>query len=515
MRNSRVWIVFLACALGWLVLSLVIAPSTSGEDVYMFRDAGWNLAASGSFEYAAGPYSHDLVPKFYSYYTPIVPLLFAGYASVFPRNAYAGTIFNLLLAFCVAAIALWWVLRQPPGRLRNTLAWSIAVLSPVFNFFTYDRSEAVAFMLFCAAIAYAAKPRPRPVIAGLLMALTFLAHPFAAIVVALWMLALCLAHNWNLSRRWVLTLQQIAVAGMTLLVVIGAVALLYHAIDPTSIGRFAANALGRQSGVGMALHSGSSGGYLHTLRTQVDAFHLIWLLSSCLLAAWTFMHRAELQDAEWLLIGSGLLSSLLAILLIPYQDYYAVFLAFAIPVGLLIWSRPGGRLATPAFAMLIFVIPLSVPALGINLVMRVEQIPSFRAAKKQPAFLRAHLPSPDATVLLNGDFYDLFKPQLHHMVEWGYMDDNRQFDHVDAVVACYRGFAGKAGEVLPFPAESAASDFRLIQAAPQHLWITLFGHRVMRRQWGYGCDLYVRNSPPSNTQTDATGSQGRYISTSP
>jgi len=113
MRNSRYWILFLICALGWLVASLLIAPSISGTDVFIFRDAGWNLAASGSFETAGGPYSHDLLPRFYAFYTPVVPLLFAGYASVFPRNAYAGTIFNLLLGLCAAAVALWRVLRQP------------------------------------------------------------------------------------------------------------------------------------------------------------------------------------------------------------------------------------------------------------------------------------------------------------------------------------------------------------------------------------------------------------------
>ena len=105
-------------------------------------DAGWNLAAWGSFESAAGPYMHDLVPRFYAHYTPGVPLLFAGYATVFPRNAYAGTIFNLLLGLSIAAIAFWWVLRQPAGRLRNAVAWAVALLAPAF--IAYDRPETAA-----------------------------------------------------------------------------------------------------------------------------------------------------------------------------------------------------------------------------------------------------------------------------------------------------------------------------------------------------------------------------------
>lgn len=90
MKPSHVWFLFLACALGWLVLSLLIAPSVSGPDVFIFRDAGWNLAAWGTFQSAAGPYSHDLVPRLYAAYTPIFPLLFAAYATVFPGTPTPG-----------------------------------------------------------------------------------------------------------------------------------------------------------------------------------------------------------------------------------------------------------------------------------------------------------------------------------------------------------------------------------------------------------------------------------------
>jgi hypothetical protein len=37
----------------------------------------------------------------------------------------------------------------------------------------------------------------------------------------------------------------------------------------------------------------------------------------------------------------------------------------------------------------------------------------------------------------------------------------------------------------------------MIQADPQHLWVTFLGHKLMSSQWGYGCDLYVRDSSAS------------------
>jgi hypothetical protein len=502
MRNSRYWILFLICALGWLVASLLIAPSISGTDVFIFRDAGWNLAASGSFETAGGPYSHDLLARFYAFYTPIVPLLFAGYASVFPRNAYAGTIFNLLLGLSAAGVALWWVLRQPASRLRNVTACAVAVLAPVFT--TYDRPEVVALILLGAVIALADEPSQRPVVAGLLIALTFLAHPFAAVLASVWTFALYLSHNWNRPRRFLLTLKQSAIVTVPVVAVLASVALLYYSIDRDSIARFAANALGAHSGVGMALRFRSGHEFVDALRESVSGYpimakaaYFLSLLSCCLLAAWSVLYRKQLGHAEWLAIAAGLACPLLAVILVPYQVNYVTFMAFSVPLGLLICSRCGGRLATPALAMMLFAISFNAPSLAISLITRIEQMSSFVVAREQPAWLRAQLASPNAEVVLVGDFYDFIKPEFRRLVELDYVEDvENHVADVAAVVNCYDNYHGDSGAVRPLPEELNASEFHLIQPAPQHLWITFFGHRVMHGEWGYGCDLYLRNSVP-------------------
>ena len=320
MRPPRYWILFAACAVGWLILSLLIAPSISGVDVFVFRDAGWNLAAWGSFQSAAGPYSHDLIPRFYAHYTPILPLLFAGYATVFPRNAYAGTVFNLVLGLSAAAVGLWWVLRQPPGKLRDTVAWTVAVLAPVFM--TYDRPEVVALILFSAVISLGVKPGPRPLVAGTLIALTFLAQPFVAIVAAVWTFALFLSHDWNRPRRWLLSLRQAAMSTVPAIVILAAVALLYYSIDRAALARFAANAFGVRSGLGMTLSMRSFGRLLSVLHETIFGSPIVWgveyslsLLSCGLLAAWSILHRKELRYSEWLPIAAGLACLVLAILL--------------------------------------------------------------------------------------------------------------------------------------------------------------------------------------------------------
>ncbi len=501
MRAFHYRVLFASCASGWLILSLLIAPSLSGADAFFFRDPGWNLAAWGSFESAAGPSAHDLMPRLFAYYPPISPLLFAAYALVFPRNAYTGTIYNLLLGLLAAAVALWWVLQQPTGRLRNWTAWVIALIAPAF--ITYDRPEVVALILFSIVIVYAAKPCPRPAVVGLLIALVFLAHPFAAMVSAVWGCALCLAHEWDSPRRWLRTLKQLAIMAVPAIAVPAFVAWLYWSIDHDSLGRFAANGLvGSGLGVIRSVHSAKD--YLDVLGGTVFSFpvtgtieYLSWALSFCLLAAWSFFHREELSHLEWLPIVAGLASALLAVIFFPYQPFYVMFVAFSVPIGLLILGRFGSRLAVPAFAMLLIVILSKLPALGISLVVRVEQRSTYMAAREQPDFLRARLASPNAVVVLNGNYYDLFKPEFHRMVELAWVEhDVDHFADVAAVVNCYHAFHGGSGAVAPFPSQLNPSEFHLIQSAPQHLWITLFGHKVMRGQWGYGCDLYLRNSAP-------------------
>ena len=503
MKPSHVWFLFLACALGWLVLSLLIAPSVSGPDVFIFRDAGWNLAAWGTFQSAAGPYSHDLVPRLYAAYTPIFPLLFAAYATVFPRNPYAGTVFNLILGLLTAAVVLYWVLRQAASRMRDAVAWTIAVLAPVF--IIYDRPEDVALILFSAVIALGLKPRPRPVIAGALIALLFMAHPFGAVVASVWTFALLLSCNWRSHQRgWRLAIKQAAIAASTTIVLLGAVAVLYSLIDRHALARFAANAFGAESGVGMTFSMRSFREFLNVPLYTLFASPVWWglqyipTLASCaFLVVWSFIHRKEFGYGEWLPIAAGLTGLLLAIVLVPYQHYYVVFIAFCIPLGLLIWNPPAGRLAAPALIMLLLAVLLNLPGLVISVILRVEQIPSYKASRGQPALLQSQLPSRDSVVVLAGSFYDLFKPEFRRMVELDYVNgDVNRFADVAAVINCYDGDHDAPGTAAPFPQQLNASEFHLIQQAPQHLWITIFGHKVMRGQWGYGCDLYARNKEP-------------------
>jgi hypothetical protein len=495
--------VFAVCALGWLIVSLSIAPAMSGPDVYIFRDAGWNLASSGSFESAALLYMRDLTPRLYSHYTPIMPLLFAGYASVFPRNAYAGTIFNLLLGLLAAGVALGWVLRQPAenGKLRASAALAVAIL-PV-AFITHDRPEAIALVLFSAVIAVATLPRSRPALIGLLIAVVFMAHPFAAIAAGLWIFALYLSHNWNRPERFPLTLRQIAITGAFTAAPLISVALLYYSLDHDSLARFAAHALGMHSGLGVVMAAKSDNSFSHAIlhaaafkESSLETWtYALSLASSLWLCVWAIGNRKGLRHADWLLIAAGLACTFFTVLLFPAQGNYVMFTAFLIPLGLLIVSRTSNKLAVPGMTLLLFVIFIHLPVFCVDLVERIEQRSSYRAARQQPLYLLAQLPSPNALVAVESGSYDVFKPTFQHMIALDNAEDPDHFAKLAAVANCYQTFRGDAGRVRPFPEKLNASEFHMVQADPQHMWVTLLGHKVMRAQWGYGCDLYLRNSP--------------------
>ncbi len=501
MKAPRCWILFSFCSIAWLAANLLLPPAMSGTDVFMFRDAGWNLAANGRFESAGLLYMPDLVPRLYAHYTPMMPVLFAGYLSVFPRNAYAGTLFNLLMGLAAAAVALGQVLAQPAGRLRNWTAATIAVL-PVL-FITNDRPEALGLVLFVATIAVAAGPVARPIAVGLLIALTFLAHPFAAIAAAIWAFALFLNRNWSRPRPWTLTVRETAVTGVAALAPLIAVALLYHALDPASLARFVTHSSGARSGLRLGVHGGESGVILGGIRWSafgvsglaawdyLGSFALVLLL-----IAWSAARGRVFDAKRWTLVAAAAGCSLTAVVLFSYQYHYVIALAFFLPLAFLVAEGHRSPLALVGISVLLLALLINLPSLAFSLLVRSEQGPSYRAALQQPGFLRARLPSPDAVITVEGDSYDVFKPKFYRMIHLRDAGDIKDFAGLDGVANCYDGFHG-AGR-RPFPERLDAAEFHLVQPDPQHLWVTLFGHGVMRAQWGFGCDLYVRNESPSD-----------------
>jgi hypothetical protein len=496
------WFLLAVCSLAWLTLALTGAPAMAGTDVFVFRDAGWNLAAHGAFEAAGLPSIPDLAPRFYSHYTPLLPLLFAGFLKIFRPNPYSGTLYNLLLGLAVAAMALARVGLQTPGRLRSVTLAAIAVL-PV-AFVSTDRPEALGLVLFALFAVAAARRSTHPLLLGVLVALLFLAHPFAAVCAALWSAALVLARNLEPRLNVLAVARALALEALAAVAALALVAALYYRIDPTSLARFAGHAFGVHSGAGVALNPHSKAHLLAALREGV--FHsgplvaltyFFSLVSAALLAGWLLLRRRTLEPAEWLPAAAGLACLLLAIFAFPAQNFYVNLLAVLIPLGLLTVTPQGSSLRPLAQVQLLLFLLAALPSIAVTAAEQQQARASFEAAAAQPEELRRALGSPEAVVAVSSGAYDVFKPAFPHLVNLEYVDGHAGLEQLSGVADCYFAFAGDAATLVSLPPGLSADAFTLIDRAPRHLWITAFGHRVMKRQWGYGCDLYVRNSVAS------------------
>lgn len=498
MKRHWCWILFAGCSVLWIILALALAPAPSGQDVFIFRDAGWNLASTGSFVSAGLPYMTDFVPRLYAHYTPLMPLLFAGFLEIFPKNAYAGAIFNLLVGLAAAASVLVLVRLQPASWYRTTASAIIAVVPAAF--ITSDRPEALGLILFILTVALASRQKPSAVALGLLIAATFLADPFAALCAVVWIAALAVSRASREQGCWPLALRHAALTGMFAALPVLAVALLYYRIDPSSLARFAQHALvGKSSGLGVVARAGSLAGYFAKLHQGIVKLDVLtaWacafsLCTGMLLAAWLFVRYRSLSPAQKLAAAAGLACMALSALAFPEQSNYFMLLGILIPAGLLAASEKPSSAGPLAIGMLFLFFCAHLPSLACAEIMASEQGESFRAAEAQPAYLRAQIGSPQAVVAVSDGGYDLFKPDFDRLVDADYLGGISNRSGLSGIANCYFAFSGDGNAIRPLPSSVDAASFHLVQRAPRHLWITLFGRKVMRRQWGYGCDLYIR-----------------------
>jgi hypothetical protein len=267
--------------------------------------------------------------------------------------------------------------------------------------------------------------------------------------------------------------------------------------------------------MGVVLHSKT--GLLHSVLkiSAVDALRthgpsilfrldaVTSLVVFLMLAAWALFNWRRLGHAEWIPLSAGLCCFLLSLILFPTQYNYMDLLAFLVPCSLLIASRTSSKLAFPGIALLLFsVFSVNLFVFSFNLLARFEQRASYQAASRQPAYLLSQLSSPDAVVGFSGD-YDLFKPYFHHLIDIQPLGDGGtkvDTSSMAAVANCYSSFVGGPGEVRPLQGKLSSSEFHLIQPAPEHMWITLFGHRITNTQRSLSCDLYLRNSPATGAK---------------
>jgi hypothetical protein len=506
--KARNWIALFALSfILWLLVTLVLAPWINGQDVYVFRDAGWNLAQTGHFTSAALPYMNDMTPRLYAHYTPLMPFLFGIYAAIFPQNAYTGTVFNYLCGLFCAAILLIAVIKQQSSIFRTLSILAILILPIVF--LTNDRPEALGIALFGLLMLAAGRAQFNAPLCGLLLALTFLAHPYIGVLGAAWLaLQIILRFRDNhqvKSDSLPLALKRLAIVAIIAAAIIAIVALIFYLLDPTSLQRFVTHALGHKTGLGVVSQDASKGTLLHTITTGMLQHNIafmgvffITVLVNLLLIAWLLVHIKSARFAEWSLILVAAIISVMTFAAFRNQGHYFTALATLIPLTLLTIHQSTPRLRNFSLFVLLVAIVAHLPVVGVSLIQRAEELHSFHAAEHQPSLLLSKLPSRDSIVAVEGRTYDMYKPYFRHLVELDYADENTELAQVEGVANCYGAYGGDDKSLRPFPEYLNPADFQLIEKAPEHMWITLHGHRLAPLQWGYGCDLYTRIHPAAS-----------------
>ena len=463
-RINPYWILFLVSCFLWLMLGAIVGPTPSGLDVFIFRDAGWNFAANGSFTSIGLPYVADFQPKLYAHYTPMMPLLFAAYCKVFPRTALAGEMFNSLVGFAAAAMALWLALRQPVKRELRVIACTLVALSPA-TFITYDRPEALGVVLFAFTVVASWSAKSRTTIVGVLVALTFLAHPFAGVLAAMWAAAIFRMKGADEQRSWRGFFAQFCTLGVSSILAIGTVATVYFLLDRTALLRFAAHAFGMSSGLGVvrsslkghhyfsglayALGVPSSGGGLVTSWVFFG-----YVISNLLILYWIVRTRKQRYRREWYVFGTACASMVFAAVFFPTPGMLLYSDLLSSPVAMLAAMERPALFYAEAWLTYNWFMPMAYSS-GFARYGSPRRAPPFvspRAGRTASSLVSqspiAGLPGARGHICLRS-----YKPVIHNLVNpyYHYTGRRRTFGQIESVIRCYGDFRGAPEMKKPLP----------------------------------------------------------------
>ena len=376
-----------------------------------------------------------------------------------------------------------------------------------------DRPEAPAFCLL-AILLLAWRPG-RSTLAKTLLAgangLVFLIHPFAGIIG--WLL-LCFLLAFARGQREVLvTRAAIALAGLvTMIAIIGACALVMWRIDPTSLRRFLQHAMGKGTGTGVVLQSHASrlDGYITAFhhvfnsRTILGGTGVIALLLAfvaiAIFVAFAAVPKKFRNYCRLQFVALGAILFGVPLVLFPGQPNY-----FALDCAVLLLVAVLGGFELSDFirqsrlpVVLIGLVSLSLlPSVAIDALQNIEGRASYRHAQDQAQRIAgyfAHKGVKDPAVLVSVSDYFLYKPYFNRLYAPDYLVFPGARKDYDGLVLCYAGTQAFTHDELPWPDGLSKDGWTLIEDGRDGLRISLLGKPVMRRNWGWSCDVYASSA---------------------
>ncbi|MGE0424250.1 MAG: hypothetical protein AB7O88_18450 [Reyranellaceae bacterium] len=481
-----------------------MGPSIGGTDVFIFKDAGCNLAMGRGFDAFAIPGSPGFEPTLYASYVPGLPLVFGLYAWLFGCTAETNTWFNLAVGVLTSAVFAGIVQRVfHDSRYRVVGGFIIGLVGPLGLVGHGDRPEVLALFFFQASCFAASRATNAGLKVGALMAgMASLVHPlvgiFAAFTIGAAGLVRALPERPSLrdptQLRSLLRLggRIAAITVMPLLVTVA----VYAALDGGGFKRFLSHAAGGDSGIKFsdgyatylshALFSAGIGSIL-----LVSAYVGASILSVVAVIRVTSDAAFLRKTSAILLVASFVL---VPILVFPAQNNYMRLAAISLFVLVALSPRIFGLPASGGPVLLVFAIftlGIAGATTLLDMIPRIGARDNYESASRQ---LRETLgQSVDVTagitVLDPAAAYFLYKPHFPRLISLSYLSaGQRASKEITALVGCAMGRRPDFVPATPKLLGRVGED--ITTSPPVPFAPTLARVALTHSNWSWGCRVY-------------------------
>lgn len=510
------WSVIAFSLIIWILISWVAAPKQAGTDVFVYRDAGCNLALGRGFHSLGLPGTDDLQSHLFGSNGPAVPFLFGLFALLFGCNGYADTFFELLFA-AIATLAVAALIEPAISRQWKLLgAVLLGLVLPAGLVVTEpDRPDMPSFAIFVFACLLARSERKQlshlaaPVLAGL-CALFF---PFGGAIcgLAVWAIVITATEvKFGHQRKdlTVVTLKLISVSLLPIAIVI----VFYQVADPTAWLRFIGNGFGAQSGVGAVFHNGYSQLFYHAVFSSGPysiSLVLSFLAVAVMVCYFVFKRIYHDFDVREVILAMVIVIMILSpIVFFPKQNNYMAWTRSAL---LVLLAAGQTRLAIEArrcqmTTVLLAVIAVAIlPFVGLDALIRIQSKENYDVAKNEVAKY-AHAVQEakiDKLIAIPPRLYFLYKTNLPHLGDEYLIGAEAKPSDIGGIVACQPG--SSYGEK---PTAAYLPPVVLFALTSTRYTPHLLGHRVTRHDdWSWTCDQYL--AEPTHLDNSILQSQSK------
>jgi hypothetical protein len=522
------WSFVVCCAVFWAAMIAWLPPSLGGVDVYLFRDAACNFLAGHGFRTASFEHSHSFTPLLYSSYTPGTLWAFAAAAKFLGTGTLIARVYPYLWALVVDFVVLFAGLRFLRVRWQR---WAfLIVLGLVFPFGPMgpigERPEPVSFAVL--ALLLLALRRPPAVgsaaLAGLLGGAAFLCEPFAGVLAVLLIAGWLIVSGYGRAKsgesprsKLVAFAAQSAMAALMFALPIMITAGAFYLRDPQSLERFWQQATVAGLGRKASYTGGEPGGAVPAsqparparlqkykdamaFHRELGAVHLVGMVFVAVVGlTWVLLLIAAKGPwpGRFALLLAGIACFVLPASAFPLQNTYLTLTRVLFPILLASnWASIRTSLRSHAIipALLTINVLAAMPQAAVTLVTAFETRASYALALQQASALRKHLelhPLNGKVILVPPLHYFLYKNIAGNLYNPGYLSYHEDPTQVGAVVNCYAATTNFQPGTLPLPTFVAHQRWERLSTAQDPVTVSLLGHKLMSRNWGMDCDIYV------------------------